>query len=267
MNRLARIALLVVVLCPAVAEARGPGKIVVANDEWTLSQTGFNAPSDSAIYARNVAEWFTGGEPGAFLVYSSNFGLVGAGLQSTMVDAGHTWTISTSAAFTVSNLLNYDAVFVGGLVSGAVPNNQVLIDYVAAGGCVYLCGGTGFSNEGNAWNTFLNAHGLSFANVYNSISGQRPISSAHPVMEGVDTLYQNSGNSITDLDLLSDANLVIATHSNGAGLYAVYSPPECIGDFNNDGAARVVVEEALIGRRGAGGRLAVAGTWAAQRSI
>lgn len=46
------------------------GRIVVNHDEWTLSNAGFNRSANAAAFARNVAQWFTGGQPGDFLAYS-----------------------------------------------------------------------------------------------------------------------------------------------------------------------------------------------------
>ena len=57
------------------------GMIVLANDEWTLSETGYShTVSDPGVFATNVAGWFTGGSAGNFLAYSSNFGLTGSSL-------------------------------------------------------------------------------------------------------------------------------------------------------------------------------------------
>ena len=65
------------------------GKIVVNNDEWTLSDLGFQQGPDTATFALNVASWFTGGTPGSFLAYSTNFGLSQSSLAAAMNGAGH----------------------------------------------------------------------------------------------------------------------------------------------------------------------------------
>jgi len=192
------------------------GKIVVANDEWTLSNTSFDPPSDPNAFAPNVARWFTGGGPGNFLAYSDNFGLTESLLAAAMTAAANTWTVSTAVDFTVANLLTYDGVFLAG---NSVDNN-VLIAYVNAGGNVYLAGGTGWGGDWN-WNTFLNAFGLSFANSYNGVSGDIPISSTHPLFEYVDALYQNNGQDISDLDASDLRNQILVSY-NGRGLYAIY---------------------------------------------
>ena len=102
-------------------------------------------------------------------------------------------------------------------------NQNVLIDYVNGGGNVYVNGGTGIggaASEAAAWNTFLNAFGLNFAATYNGIGGVIPIVSSHAVMDGVPSLYQNNGNTITLVG--GNPNAQIIASSQGQGLYAVY---------------------------------------------
>jgi hypothetical protein len=118
---------------------RSFGRIIVAHDEVTLSNTGFSLAPDASQFALNVASWFTGSTAGNFLVFSTNFGLTESQLASTMTSAGHSWTVSTAVDFSLPNLLQYDAIF----LAGTPADNQVLIDYVNAGGNVYLAGGTG----------------------------------------------------------------------------------------------------------------------------
>lgn len=67
------------------AAAVDQGRVVVAHDAWTLSNIGFSAaPASAAPFARNVADWFTGGLPGKFRAWSSNFGFTGSVLSQTM---------------------------------------------------------------------------------------------------------------------------------------------------------------------------------------
>ena len=197
------------------------GQVVVNSDEYTLSNYGFGMAPDTRTFALNVASWFTGSEPGNFLVYSNDFGLVESELSSTMTAAGHSWTIDTSIPFTLGNLLAYDAVFLGGL-PGA--DNEVLIEYVAAGGNVYLEGGTGdfpggAPGEAAQWNTFLNAVGLNFASVYNGIWGVIPTIGSHPIINNVSGLYFNNGNSVSELDP-ADPNTDILSVYAGQGMLA-----------------------------------------------
>ncbi len=197
------------------------GKIVLANDEWTLSNSGYSSVNDPDQFAKNVASWFTGGMGGGnFLAYSNNFGLTGSQLSNTMTGAGHTWTVSTAVTFDLATLSSYDGVF----LAGYYVNNQVLIDYVNNGGNIYLAGGTGVGGaayEAGQWNAFLNTFGLGFGTFYNGVGGNIAISSTHPIFASVDHLYQSNGNDTLDLNAGDLRNQVLISQS-GHGLYAVY---------------------------------------------
>jgi hypothetical protein len=203
------------------------GKIVLANDEWTLGNGGFTASSDPGIFAVNVADWFTGGGPGSFLFFSDNFGLTQSQLNSALTGAGHSRTLTINAAtFTLANLQNYDGVFLAGNTppGGLAAYSQVLTDYVNGGGNVYIAAGTGVSGasaEAGRWNTFLANFDLAFAPAYQGLGGDIAITSTHPIFAGVDRLYQNNGQNISDLDALDPQQRVLVS-SNGRGLYAVY---------------------------------------------
>ena len=196
------------------------GQIVVNADEWTLSDHGFGVAPDTAKFALNVIKYFVGDNKGKFHALSNNFGLVGNVLEQTITKAGHAWTKGLGIAITLESLAHYDAIFIG----GDPVNNQVLIDYVKNGGKVYLCAGTGYGGaqaEANQWNTFLAAFGLQFGGVYNGINGNIPVNNAgHPLFAGVQSLYENNGNSIVDLQPDSPLNLIILNHSSGQGLIA-----------------------------------------------
>jgi len=225
------------------------GKIVVNNDEWPLSDEGFppSQATDAAQFARNVASWFTGGGPGNFLVYSTRFelttGLVGDALASTMRVAGHTWTVvSTTTTFSLEDLLQYDGIFLAGSQTDDIipppvvpPNTQVLIDYVKAGGNVYLAGGTdpfdvdgrpsdplAPAREAAQWNPFLNACGLEFALILNDVDGILKFNSSHPIFNnGVQRLFQRDGHSIRKLDPADPSAAILVRSQQGEGLYAV----------------------------------------------
>lgn len=202
----------------ATQTARPPiGRIVVNHDEWTLSNFGFSFTPDAAQFARNVACWFTGGAPGDFLVYSDNFGLTGSPLAGTMTGAGHTWSVGF-VEFSLANLQQYDAIF----LAGNAADNAVLIDYVAAGGNVYIAGGTtGHGCEQVTWNTFLHAFGLAYGPCYNGIAGALPITSDHPIFTGVTSLYQNNGNTVLELNPSNPRTAILAFFGSN-GLYGVF---------------------------------------------
>lgn len=211
------------------------GKIVVCHDDWTFSNTGFTnsgGVNDPGVFAVNVANLFTRGQPGSFLAYSTNFGLTGSMLAAAMTGAGHTWTVSMAQPFTVATLSNYDGVFIGG------NNNlsaQVLTDYVNAGGNVYIFGGAGGGFEPAAFNPFLSTFGLSFVAPYNGLTASLAISSTHPLLAGVDHLYYSSGSSITDLTPEDPFSQIILSAPTGQGLIAVYDgAADCSGPKDGD---------------------------------
>jgi hypothetical protein len=211
---------LLVALLPLTLAAATPaaplannGKLVVNNDEWTLSDAGFGNAPDAALFAQNVANWFTGGAPGDFLAYSNNFGLAGNSLALAMTSAGHNWTQSTAGPFTLPGLLSYDAVF---LTADTGVDLMVLTAYVQAGGSVYLCAGTSNPAAERAnYDPFLQTFGLQFETAYNGLIGNQAISSPHPIFALVSDLYQNNG-----LSVLGSAGQILVTSGGGEGLYA-----------------------------------------------
>ncbi len=194
------------------------GRLVVSHDEWTLSPSGFSASATTQTFAENVADFFTGGASGNFLVYTGNFGLNNSSFTGALTAAGHTVTVDRSMPFTASLLQNYDGVFLA--YDGGTPlDPQILADYVAGGGGVYIAGGTGSggaAGEAAAWNPFLDRFGIAFESRYNGIGGTRPVSSTHAVFAGVTNLYQGNGATLVPV-----SQPTIATIVEG-GLYAVF---------------------------------------------
>ncbi len=223
-------------LCNAYA-----GKIVITNDEWTLSDYGFLQTEDTGTFAENVGSWFTEGDTGNFLAYSSNMALNGNFLESTMTSAGHDWTVSTSLTFDMATISTYDAIF----LAGTATDTSILIDYVNAGGNVYLAGGTGWGGaveEAARWNPFLNAFDMGFDSPYNGIEGNVAINSDHAIFDGVNYLYQDLGSDTLEL-VADNPNTDVLVSQDGHGLYAVYD------DSQN---AEPVPEPATIFLLGAG---------------
>jgi len=203
--------------------AEASGRIVAAFDDWTLANVGFRPGTQPAHFATNVAAWFTGGLPGRFLAYSTHPGYTGSSLSNAMVSAGHILMATTNTSFTLTNLLTYDAVFVGG---DAVDTN-VLVQYVEASGNVYVFSGGLSANA--QWNGLMGQFGLGFSGT-TSGAFDYPIASSHPIFAGVDHLYAlngtGDGSTVVDLDTADSRNAVVATYQ-GSGLFAVWDggPP------------------------------------------
>ncbi len=185
----------------AMLGAAFAGNIVVNNDEWTWSDTGFMTAGDvsTANFAINVAE-FIAGPGGTIHAYTNNFGFSQSKLATTLTDAGFTYSTGNGFAFTEANLAGYDAIFLGGYYLSAT-EIAVLQSFIADGGGVYLAGGTaaggGAAGEAAAWNPFLGAYGLEFETVYNGVGGNIDTSGfAHEIFDAASPLYQNNGNSI-----------------------------------------------------------------------
>lgn len=207
-------------------------RIVVNGDEWTFANfsylapgSGYQAPNDGARFAINVADWLTAGSAGKnVLNLSQSSALSNVGFHSTLMSAGYNVTVAPGAPVTLAGLLAYDAIFLG---QNAV-STSVLIDYVNAGGNVYLMGGVGVSGEDALWDPFLNAFGLDFGAGYNGIGSpympadmSLPISGSHPILAGIDHLQMGNGSTIYDIDDLDARGQIVASY-NGMGVLAVY---------------------------------------------
>jgi hypothetical protein len=186
-------ALTVIAGISAGALSAQAGTIVVSNDEWELSDTGFaNAATTGQFVSNLVAEFGP-----RIHAYSTNFGFNGGALAAAMSGAGATYTAGTGIAFDLPTLSSYDAIFLGGVYLSPA-QITTLGQYVANGGGVYIAGGTGNGGpnvEAAAWNPFLAPFGISFTSPYNGIAGNIPVS-GDPIFAGVSSLYQNNGNSI-----------------------------------------------------------------------
>jgi hypothetical protein len=201
--------------------AQKTGKVFVSGDEFALSDVGFGKAPSARAFAQNLASWFSGGKPGKFHVFSTNFSLTQGSFHAALRAAGHTVTINIAAPFNVQALLAYDGIFVGGNAA----DNNVLIEYVKSGGCVFLNAGTGVggaAGEANQWKTFLNAVGLRLEPVYDSFKGNFKPPQEHPVLKGVTELYCCNANPVTDIDPESPANQVVSGFGPGRGLLAFF---------------------------------------------
>jgi hypothetical protein len=217
--------------------------IIINHDEWTLTEQGFGFSPYAGQFARNVASWFTGGSQGKFLAYTkTELGSVdtafkGASFRNALEADGHTLVTSSIIPFTLETLRQYDAVF---LAANNV-DNQVLIDYVNAGGNVYISAGSkydgsGSETEANWYNVFLNTFGLAYGFPYNGISGTPIIESSHPIFDGIYNLYYAFGNPVIVLNP-SDPRTKIINRYQGSNLIALYSRSSVSGSIQLTGSA------------------------------
>ena len=213
--------LIILVFCTRVSYA---GIIIVASDEWHLSDTGFSRASDTPTYVKNVAALFSPGGSGNFHAYSNHFSLLGSSLDNTMTSASHSWTTGTSITFDLPTLATYDAIFFASIS----PDFTVLTNYVNGGGNVYFMAGTA-SNAGSVadvWNPFLNQFGLELERIINiNISGDNlPINSSNSIFNEVSALYFAGGQGVLDVTPFDNRSQIIATYS-GKGLFGMYIIP------------------------------------------
>ncbi len=204
------LAVVAMVLAASTGSVTAQGStIVVANDEWSLSDSGFNLASTTPTFVSNLVAEFGP----RIHAYSGNFGFTGARLAAAMAAAGATYTVGTGISFDIPTLSQYNALFLGGTYLD-LSQIGVLRSFVASGGGVYIAGGTGAGGAGTeaaAWNPFLSDFGLQFASSYNGLSGAVDVS-GDSIFNGVLALYQNNGQSIFGSSVVC---------CDSGGLYAV----------------------------------------------
>src|ERR671933_168241 len=228
------------------------GKILLANDASTLSNLGFEKSPDAAIFAKNIANWFTGGRPGKFHSYSDPDRRESeSALAQTMTQAGHIWTVGYDIPENVDAIFSHETTIY----------DDILRDLVSAGGSVYLAADTENENyaTGYEFNWFLCELGLQFKDGYNGISGNQPINSEHPIFAGVKFLYQRNGSSIIDFQPDEQANQILVSSPDGEGMYAILdlsqaTPHVRINRIFSDGSVKstsadeyiAIVNESLV---------------------
>jgi hypothetical protein len=227
------------------AQATFAGRVILDNDEWTLTDYGFaQAPASTTAYAQNLASYMNidGGACNLF-VYSSNFGLTGSALNAALTGAGCSVTYSTGA-FDLGTLSSYDGVLLGGVQYNY--NAPILTSYVDSGHSVYIAGGTAsILNEDSAWDSFTQPFGLDFGPSYNGIGGLIPISSNHPLFAGVTELYFASGNSVSTVG--NDPDAQIPASLGDQGLFGVYDSDGGPPNTNPNSVVPEPASLALIG--------------------
>mgnify|MGYP003671968886 CR=1 FL=1 len=249
-NRLGLCAVAGLMMLGPTAPAQA-GYVVVNNDEWTFSNAGFAQSPSASVFINNITNLFTGDQPGNFLAYSQNFGLTQSALANAVTGAGHSWTVSVAGSFTAAALSAYDAVFFAGPVGGSYLDQQVIVDYVQAGGNAYIGAGTGALGavaEAAGWNQVLAQAGLQFEGSYNGIGGNVAPIGPHPLLAGVTSLFFDNGNSVFDLAPADDSGEILFS-LNGEGMLAlgrfgVLPPPS---EFSPPSVVSAPASMALLG--------------------
>lgn len=208
----------------ALSQTALAGRVILNNDEWTLSNAGFgSAPSSTTTFAANLASFMNiGGGACNLLMYSSNFGLTQSSLNSALTGSGCTVSYSTGA-FDLATLSAYDGV----LLARQQYNYDaaILASYVNSGHSAYIAGGTGLDLEDTAWDSFANAFGLDFGPSYNGIIGTLSITSGDPLLAGVSQLYFNNGNTVSLYGSNPNARIIASQDGVGSpapGLIGIY---------------------------------------------
>jgi hypothetical protein len=183
-----------------------------------LSDHGMQQAPDTETFISNIAKLFYRNNGGKFLDYTTyyitNPTVQGNGLEKILSTPPYSYIRDCAPLLTLDFLSKFEAIFVGGLDI----DNQILIDYVKAGGNVCLIAGTGHGgseSEAAGWNKLLGAFGLRLESTYNDITGVRPVTSPnHPLFAGVKNLFQYWGQTV---QLLPDskASLIMTADSQG----------------------------------------------------
>lgn len=181
----------------ATAHAHAAGTLVVAGDEWVLTDHAYADPykAGTSAFVANLAATF-GGE--SYLILTGNSTTYGALNQvAAQFEAlGKSVTLADGLA---ADLGGYDAVFHIGQQLTSTAN---LSSYVASGGNLYVSLGSGWYGnavgEANFWNPFLNSYGLHAGNTWFSSTNLVPstVTSGPPE---VTSLLWGYGQSIEPL--------------------------------------------------------------------
>lgn len=195
--------------------------IVIAHDVNTLGSS--YAGDNEQIFAVNVANFLTANrKTKKLLLFESNPGdgsrNFSKGVLNALSNSGFEVTVTSDYS---TSFANFDAIFVAqGYPNVRFLNNSDLINYVDAGGGVYLTGGVDLQadREAAGWNPFLNNYGLAFESFHNSFDNVT-ITSTHPIFANVTSLNCYVGQRIIDLGTNPYAQIVQTEASQG--VYAV----------------------------------------------
>jgi hypothetical protein len=200
------------------------GVLILGANIGTTADNAFDdaPPGSTERFIMNVADFFTGGKKGNFLLYSTA-PHYGQRFKQSLTLHGHKLT----QTLTPDSLSSYDGVFVGGNPEVKV---GLLADYISHGGCVYVAGGSG-GNETGIFNSFLMAYGLQFKpwpNDYNAFTVTEFAKS--PLFEGIKGLHIHGYNAIVPLPGDFPHTKVLSSQ-NGTIYWAIYTADSVLADL------------------------------------
>jgi hypothetical protein len=231
-------------LLTSATRAAVAGMIVAAGDEWAFSDDGL---AQNPQYVDNVVSWFglTAGSGKAAMIldgqswnngYNGTFGAFGTQFRSLLTANGITVNYRAYND-SIPSFSGYDAVFVDGYMTQANPAALTadLANFVAAGGAVYVAGGTGTFPDNTAggeaayWQPFFAAatgtsdFGLVGSGWFYGSPGVVPVTGAGPVGQGVTGLDLYLAQDV-QVGSSPDANAAIWDSSDGRILVATWAP-------------------------------------------
>jgi hypothetical protein len=243
---LAIVTLLILAAMPAVGQS-----IFVSNDEQFTSANFLPADNDKRL-VQNMAAWLTTFTTTKnILILSNNQGLNNAALVSYLGpgfgNLGYTvfgpMVAAPATLLTGGGIPLYDAVFVSGdcrnyplvfgntnCAAGFAALDTVLVNYVNAGGNVFLEVGLTCDTGSVTWNPFLNAFGMAIVHGCNGISQQNVNVSAFvtqplygpALFPGVNSVYIDEGEDVQNLH--TNNGVQIFNDTSGNGLYGAWRP-------------------------------------------
>lgn len=215
--------LAIAALLPALS-ASAQQKVVVSHDEWLT-----NGPNNGALefnaneqrFVSNALDWFGVPATANVLIYTDDPYITNHTFTDWLTARGYSVSVTT----TPLSLSGYDVIFGEGNPSF---NGAALASYVMNGGNVMYMGGTGIGGsvaEAGYSNTFLNAFGLSFADVYNGLNtvnttgfdSQNPFGPA--LFTGVSSVFANNGQDISSF-LVANVTNQVFYDANQNGVFA-----------------------------------------------
>lgn len=230
------VGLLGVLLCSPALAGVSQGRIVVGHDANTLSTS--LAGANELILARNIAGWVGQGGTRLLMIEATashprhDYAPL---IETGLADAGYAVTVTSQTNWTLAQLQNFDAIFLGAQFDGsyALPSDVILDQYVQQGGGLYLFSGMGPDAiaEGSALNAFVSKYGLAFdvnpgpgLGGHNGVYGHS-VTGSHPIFFNLMGRQIQSANGQSIVDIGTNPNAHIVQTTDGKGLYGAIVVP------------------------------------------